>query len=82
MEIEIKRVVKDRKRNSAPGPLGISNPLVKDLVPFMTKIMRDYGNNLLFGDAPTYLPMTSPPKCPYSVLEPYLTFSMIHVVKE
>ena len=29
MEVEIMKVVKDLKRNSAPGPLGISNALVK-----------------------------------------------------
>ena len=26
------------------------------MVPFMSKIMRDYGNKLLFGEDPTYLP--------------------------
>ena len=56
MEMEIKRVVKDLKGNFAPGPLGISNALVKELVPFMTNIMLDFGNNLLFEDGPTYLP--------------------------
>ena len=56
LDIEIKRVVKDLKRNSAPGPLGISNALIKEMVPFMSKIMRDYGNKLLFGEDPTYLP--------------------------
>ena len=47
MEVEIKRVVKDLKRNSAPS---------QKIGSIYDKIMRDYSNNLLFGDDPTYLP--------------------------
>ena len=56
LPIEIKNIVKELKHNSAPGPLGITNALVKELVPFMTSIMVDFGNKLFFEDDPTFLP--------------------------
>lgn len=56
LEIEIKNIVKDLKTNSCPGPLGFSNALIKEISPFMSSILVQFGNDLLFGDTPTMLP--------------------------
>ena len=56
LEIEIKNIVKDLKMQSAPGPLGLSNALIKEIAPFMTSILVQFGNDLLFGETPTILP--------------------------
>ena len=56
LPIEIKNIVKELKLNSAPGPLGLSNSLIKEIVPLMTTILLDYGNNLFFGDTPDFMP--------------------------
>ena len=56
LPIEIKNIVKELKLNSAPGPLGLSNSLIKEIVPLMTTILLNYGNNLFFGDTPDFMP--------------------------
>ena len=53
---EIKHIIKDLKHNSAPGPLGYSNALIKEISTFMTNILVEAGNELLFSDNPTFLP--------------------------
>ena len=56
LEVEVKNIVKDLKMNSAPGPLGFSNALIKEVAPFITSILAHFGNDLLFGESPTFLP--------------------------
>ena len=56
MKAEIINIVKDLKFESAPGPLGISNSLMKEMMPFIIEILIDVGNNLLFGENPTLPP--------------------------
>ena len=56
LEIEIKNIIKDLKTNSCPGPLGFSNALIKEISPFMSSILVQFGNDLLFGDNPNFLP--------------------------
>ena len=50
LPIEIKNVVKEFKTASAPGPLGLSNNLLKHIVPFILDILVDFGNKLFFGE--------------------------------
>ena len=56
LPIEIKNIVKELKLNSAPGPLGLSNSLIKEMGPLMSTILLDYGNNLFFRDTPDFMP--------------------------
>ena len=56
MTAEIKNIMKDLKLNSAPGPMGLSNSLMKEITPFMHKILVEFGNNMLFGDNPDFPP--------------------------
>ena len=35
MLAEIKKILKDLKLNSSPGPMGISNSLMKEITPFI-----------------------------------------------
>ena len=53
---EIKNIVKELKTESAPGVLGITNSLMKEITPLMITILADFGNKLLFGDDPTIPP--------------------------
>ena len=47
---EISTVVKDFKTSSAPGPLGLTNCLIREIVPFMSEILADLGNKLFFAE--------------------------------
>ena len=38
------------KAESSPGALGISNLLMKELAPFISKILSDFGNHLFFDE--------------------------------
>ena len=50
MDIEIKSIVKELKSCSAPGPLGLTNNLMKEIIPYMLDILTNLGNSLLFDD--------------------------------
>ena len=54
---DIKRVIKQMKNQSAPGPLGISNMLLKYMLPFIQNILVEAGNKWLFQDE-----MSPPPQ--------------------
>ena len=56
LSVEIKNIVKELKAESAPGVLGITNSLMKELTPMMTAVLVDFGNKLLFGDDPNIPP--------------------------
>ena len=56
MLAEIKNILKDLKLNSSPGPMGISNSLMKEITPFISKILVEFGNNMLFGENPDFPP--------------------------
>ena len=47
---EIRRIMKELKVNSAPGPLGLSNNLMKEITPYIMNILVDLGNRILFAD--------------------------------
>ena len=47
---EISSIVKAFKPVSAPGPLGLSNNLLKEIVPYLSAILVDLGNRLFFAD--------------------------------
>ena len=47
---EIRRVIQGLKQVSAPGPLGLSNNLMKEIAPYMMDILVDLGNKMLFSD--------------------------------
>ena len=49
-EDDIQRVVNQMKNQSAPGPLGISNRLLKHLLPYIKRIMAKAANQWLFED--------------------------------
>ena len=49
---ELAKVVKELKVVSAPGPMGMSNLLIREIFPFIEEILLRYGNHLLFGDNP------------------------------
>ena len=51
LEIEILDVVKEMKAESSPGAIGFSNLLLKEMVPFMSKVLADFGDRLFFDDA-------------------------------
>ena len=48
--MEIKSIIKNLKSVSAPGPLGISNNLLKELAPYILEILVKFGNQLFFDD--------------------------------
>ena len=48
--IEIKSIVKKMKTASTPGPLGITNNLLKELIKFSSALFATMGNGILFGD--------------------------------
>ena len=50
LEIEVKDVIKEMKNESSPGPIGFSNLLLKELAPFISKVLADFGNHLFFDD--------------------------------
>ena len=52
LAVEIKNIVKDLKPISAPGPLGLTNNLMKEILPFMIEILVDLGNQIFFSDNP------------------------------
>ena len=47
---ELEEIVKDLKANSAPGPKGISNRLLKELFPAIGKLLAEAGNAWLLDD--------------------------------
>ena len=47
---EIISTVKDFKTSSAPGPLGLTNCLIKEIAPFISEILADFGNRLFFDE--------------------------------
>ena len=50
LAVEITNIVKDLKPISAPGPLGITNNLMKEILPFIINILVDLGNKIFFSD--------------------------------
>ena len=56
MMAEIKNIMKDLKLNSSPGPMGLSNSLMKEITPFIHRILLEFGNNMLFGENPDFPP--------------------------
>ena len=58
-KIEIRDAIKEMKAESSPGALGISNLLLKEIAPFISKILSDFGNHLFFDkimpDLPAFL---------------------------
>ena len=53
---ELERVVKDTKVRSAPGPLGITNLLLKYIFPTIKHILAEAGNKWLFDEIPQVPP--------------------------
>ena len=49
-EDEVEKVVGKLKKVSAPGPLGISNSLLKMMVPLIKKVLVEAGNKLFFSE--------------------------------
>ena len=49
---EINNIIKDFKQGSAPGPLGISNLLLKKIFKYTLEILAKVGNDILFNDIP------------------------------
>ena len=47
---ELEKIVKQLKTSSAPGPLGITNNLLKEIFPYISEILADMGNKILFQD--------------------------------
>ena len=47
---EIENIIKDLKPVSAPGPLGISNNLLKEIFPYISKLLTRFGDDLLFAE--------------------------------
>ena len=50
LPVEITNIVKELKSVSAPGPLGLSNNLLKHIVPFILTILVNFGNRLFFDE--------------------------------
>ena len=48
--IEIENIVKTMKTTSTPGPLGITNNLLKEIIKFNSSLFASMGNEVLFGD--------------------------------
>ena len=53
---ELKEVIMGMKNESVPGPLGISNRLLKDIFPIIQDILVKAANKLLFSTAPVQKP--------------------------
>ena len=53
---EMERVVNDLKERSAPGPMGITNMLLKFLFPTIKHVLADAGNRWLLDDNPQHPP--------------------------
>ena len=53
---ELEGVVKELKNRSAPGPTGITNPLLKFLFPMIREILAAAGNKWLWWDEPKLPP--------------------------
>lgn len=49
LPVEITNIVKDLKPISAPGPLGITNNLMRQIIPYMVEILVDLGNKIFFS---------------------------------
>ena len=49
---EINKIIKNLKNESAPGPPGISNQLLKEVSKYTLEILTKVENDILFGDAP------------------------------
>ena len=50
LPVEITNIIKDLKPISAPGPLGITNNLMKEIIPFILEILVDLGNKIFFSE--------------------------------
>ena len=48
--IEVENIVKTMKTTSTPGPLGITNNLLKEIIKFSSSLFASMGNEVLFGD--------------------------------
>ena len=55
-EQELERTVQDMKNQSAPGPLGISNMLLKKIFPAISKLAVEVGNTLLRNNGEREVP--------------------------
>ena len=53
---ELEEAIKKTKNHSTPGPLGISNLLLKALFPLIKVILAEATNKLLFSDEQTEIP--------------------------
>ena len=53
---ELRDIVKELKKQSSPGPLGISNTLLKFLFPHISHLLVQVGNDLLFGENDIEIP--------------------------
>ena len=45
-------IIKEFKQDSAQGPLGISNLLLKEISKYTLEILARVGNDILFNDVP------------------------------
>ena len=50
LPIEISTIVKELKPVSAPGPLGITNNLMKEIIPYMIHVLVNLGDRIFFDD--------------------------------
>merc|ERR1711867_1306 len=55
-EDELNQIVKGIKNKSCPGPLGLTNQLLKTLFPYISRILVEMGNDLLFGEETPDIP--------------------------
>ena len=53
---QLKNAVDKMKNKSCPGPLGLSNRLLKIMFPLIQEVLVKAGNALLFSDAPPEIP--------------------------
>ena len=53
---EINDIIKNMKTISCPGPLGITNLLLKEIAPFLTTILADLGTRWFFDDEQINIP--------------------------
>ena len=53
---ELRDIVKELKKQSSPGPLGLSNTLLKFLFPHISHLLVQAGNDLLFGEDDIEIP--------------------------
>ena len=49
---EINDIIKNFKQDSGPGPLSISNLLLKEISKYTLEILARVGNDILFNDVP------------------------------